>query len=258
MKVSRPLVVLDLETTGTWTERDRIVEIGMVKYLPDGARETYVKRVNPGIPIPPAVSDIIGITDKDVKDAAVFKEIAAEVLSFIGAADLGGFMLGRFDLPVLERELRDAGLRLEWGDRNIYDAQKIYHLHEKRDLTAAYQFYCKKELTEAHTALGDAKATFEILAEQVKRYGGGSDKVESLGGFDYKQGDDFFDEGRKFRWWNGKLYPVFGKYAGKYSVQEIAQKDRGYLEWILSKDFGAKVNEMISNVLNGQRVIKRD
>jgi len=252
MKLIRPLIVLDLETTGTWIEKDRIVEIAMVRYLPEGTQETYKSRVNPGMPIPPRVSQIIGIRDEDVKEAPPFQQIAPQVLSFLGDADLGGFNVERFDLLILEREFFMAGLKFDWRTRTVYDAQKIYHLHEKRTLKAAYKFYCDKELTHAHTALGDAEATLEILAAQIEKYGKPEIGMESLRDFDYERIDDFFDEERKFRWWNGQLYPVFGKYARKNPLQEIAKKDRGYLEWLLTTDFPEKVKTMIRGVLEGR------
>ena len=199
MKITRPLIVLDLETTGTWLEKDRIVEIAMVRLEPDAEQKTYLSRVNPGMPIPPRVSQITGITDADVKDAPPFKKIAPDVAAFIGEADLGGFNVERFDLVILERELFDAGVKFEWRSRVIYDAQKIYHIHEKRDLKAAYQFYCGKELVNGHTAMGDTEATLEILGAQVRRYGKVEQGIESLRNFDYEWIDDFFDEQKKFR-----------------------------------------------------------
>lgn len=249
MKLSNPLVTLDLETTGTWIEKDKIVEIGMIKSFPDDKEETFLKRVNPGMPIPPDVSEIINITDEDVKDEPPFKEIAREVVMFIGDADLCGFNLERFDIPLLDRELVEAGLKLEIKDRYIYDTQKIYHINEKRDLTAAYKFYCDKELTEAHTALGDVKATLEILNAQVRKYGEEDGGIESLQQYNYKPSAQFFDKERRFRWWNGEVYPAFGKYARKLSIKEIAEKDAPYLEWILSKDFSEEAKVMIREVL---------
>ena len=252
MKLSRPLVVLDLETTGTWVEKDRIVEIGMIRSSPDGPPQSYRARVNPGMPIPPRVAQIIGIIDADVKEAPPFKQIAPEVLSFIGDADLGGFNIERFDLLILERELFQAGIKFDWRSRTIYDAQKIYHLHEKRNLKAAYKFYCDKELESAHTALGDAEATLEILAAQIQKYGKPVEGIESLRDFDYERIDDFFDEERKFRWWNGELYPVFGKYAKRASLKEIAQKEPDYLQWMLTTDFPQQVKAMLKGVLEGR------
>ena len=248
MKIARPKV----ETTGTWIEKDKIVEIGMVKHLPEGSKETYVKRVNPGMHIPESVSKITGIGDEDVKNAPLFSEIAREITDFIGDCDIGGFNVERFDLPILEREIVDAGLKFERGKRVIYDAQKIYNIHEKRTLTAAYKFYCDKTLHNAHSALDDAEASAEILIEQAKKYGASGEGIESLRGIDYERSLDYFDNERKFRWWNGELYPMFGKHARRNSIKDLAQKYPDYLEWILSKDFSGEVKSMIENALSGR------
>ncbi|MGB2630296.1 MAG: 3'-5' exonuclease [Candidatus Omnitrophota bacterium] len=251
MKLSRQLVILDLETTGTWKEKDKIIEIGMVKLLPEGAKETYLKRVNPGIPIPQNVSEITGITDDDVKDAPHFEDIAREALEFIGDSDIGGFNVERFDIPLLERELVNAGLRLNMESRTVYDAQKIYHIHEKRDLTAAYGFYCEKELQCAHTALGDAEATLEILNAQIRKYGTEEEGVESLREFDYTPRQGNFDKEGKFRWWNGELYPTFGKHARRKNIRQLAATEPDYLQWILGSDFSNEVKDMVTGALNG-------
>jgi DNA polymerase-3 subunit epsilon len=252
VKITRPLVVLDLETTGTWIERDRIVEIALVKIFPDGTREKFESRVNPGMPIPPRVSQITGITDADVKEAPPFKAIAAKVLEFIGDADLGGFNVERFDLVILERELFEAGLKFPWRIRAIYDAQRIYHLHEKRDLKAAYQFYCGKVLVNGHTAMGDTEATLEILGSQVERYGKPDLGVDSLRDFKYERMDDYFDAEKKFRWWNGELYPVFGQYARRKSLREVAKEEPAYLEWILKQDFTEQVKSLARDARAGK------
>jgi DNA polymerase III subunit epsilon len=251
MKLLRPLVVLDLETTGTWIEKDRIIEIAMIKVSPDGQKEVYDSRVNPCMPIPPVISELTGISDADVKDAPAFVAIAAKVLAFIGDSDVGGFNLERFDLPLLAREMSDAGLKFEWQNRAIYDAQKIYHLHERRDLFAAFAFYCKQELKDAHSALADTQATLAIIEAQVDCYGKGREEIEALREFNYKATSEFFDNERKFRWWNGDLYMTFGKYAKKESLRVIAQKDPNYLQWILDKDFSDDIKTMVQDVING-------
>ena len=252
MKISRTLVVLDLETTGTWIEKDKIIEIAMIKCQPSGETVTFDQRVNPGIPIPPKVSEITGMKDDDVKDKPFFSEIARAVLDFIGDADLAGFNLERFDVPLLSRELQEAGLKLDLNVRHIYDAQKIYHLNVKRDLSAAYQFYCNKPLQGAHAALVDTQATLEILTAQVAAYGKGSEDLETMQEFEYKQTSEFFDGDRKFRWWNGELYMMFGKYARTESIRDIVKKDPSYLQWILTKDFSDDVKNMVQGVLNGK------
>ncbi|NLE64917.1 MAG: 3'-5' exonuclease [Elusimicrobia bacterium] len=252
MKVTRPLVVLDLETTGTWIEKDRIIEIAMIKVLPSGEKETYHKRVNPAMPIPRVVQDLTGIREEDVKEAPLFKNIVKEVVAFIGDADVGGFNVDRFDLPLLEREVRDAGESFFAGTRMVYDAQKVFHLNAKRDLSAAYDYYCQRPLEGAHSALADTAATLEVLEAQVARYGEGDDSVESLARFNYVERSEFYDGDRKFRWWNGELYMMFGKYAKRESLREIARKDPGYLEWILSKDFSEDVKTLVQKALKGQ------
>jgi len=252
MEIKNYLVILDLETTGLWVDKDKIVEIAMVKCSPDGGKEEYQKRVNPGIHIPQVVSDLIGIYNEDVKDAPLFKDIAQEVQEFIGDADLAGFNSDRFDLPVLERELREAGYKFDWRLRKTFDAQKVYHINEKRDLTSAYKFYCNKSLENAHSALADTLATVQIIESQIKKYGNGSEDISVLDAFEYQVDSDFFDEERKFRWWNGKLYMMFGKYARKYSLQEIVKKDRNYLEWIISSNFSDEVKTLVEDALVGK------
>lgn len=252
MKLSRPIVIIDLETTGTWVEKDRIVEIGMIKIPPDGSRQSYIERVNPGMPIPPNVTRIINITDDDVKDKPRFKDIAKGVLDFIGSADLGGFNILRFDLPLLERELYEAGFSFQWRNRDIYDAQKVYHIHERRDLMAAYLLYCGRKLENAHSALADAEAAADILDAQIKRYGSEEKGIESIKDIDYERSSDYFDKERKFCWWNGELYPMFGKHGRKKHIKDIAKEDREYLEWVLTKDFSPEIKDMIKKALGGR------
>lgn len=252
MKLSKTLVVLDLETTGTWIDKDKIVEIALVKRTSDGREEIYLKKVNPGIPIPDHISRLIGITDEDVKQAPLFKDIAAEVITFLDDCDLAGFNIEKFDLPLLERELNDDGRSFPWRSRNVYDVQRVYHVNERRDLDAAYKFYCDKKLENAHSALADAEATFEILEAQVGKYGNGRDELEALGEYRYKSTAEFYDKDKKFRWWNGKPYMMFGKYARRYSLEEIVQRDRAYCEWILSANFSDEIKELIENALAGR------
>nr|MBU9889956.1 3'-5' exonuclease [Candidatus Omnitrophota bacterium] len=161
MKISHVLVALDVETTGVWIEKDKIIEIALVKYFPDGKKETYERKINPGIPIPKNVTQLTGISDEDVKDAPSFEKAAPEILAFISDGDFAGFNIKRFDLPLLAREFADIGIKFDWESRRTYDAQMIFHLNEKRDLSAAYQFYCGKELVGAHSALADSEAIYE-------------------------------------------------------------------------------------------------
>lgn len=251
MKLLRPLVVLDLETTGTWIDKDRIIEIGMIKCLPEGDRILYEKRINPGMPIPPRATELTGIKNEDVKNAPFFKDVAREILAFLQNVDLAGFNIERFDLPLLAREFSDVGLEFNWQKQAIYDAQKIYHLHEKRDLTAAYKFYCNKDLLDAHSALADSQATLDVLESQLKKYAKENDSVEALKIFSYQRVDDFYDAERKFRWWNGELYMMFGKYAKKVTLKEVASRDPAYLEWILTQSFSEEVKSLVEGALEG-------
>ena len=252
MKLTRPVVVLDLETTGLWVEKDKIIELGMIKCYLDGTQETFMRRVNPGIPIPARVFELTGISDEAVRDAPCFAQVAEDILQFVDGCDFAGFNIERFDLPLLEREIFESGRRLEWRHRTIYDAQKIYHIHEKRDLKTAYRFFCDKDLVNAHSALDDASAALEILSAQIRRYGGGNEYLESLIDFEYEPMSFFFDDERKFRWWNDELYPVFGKFGRKHSIREIVQKDAAYVQYLLTTDFDEKVKNMLQEALAGK------
>ena len=256
MKLSKELVLLDLETTGVWIEKDRIIEIALIKCGPAGTREVFHKKVNPGIPIPKIVTELTGISDKDVKEAPNFRTLAKDVMAFIGHSDLAGFNVERFDLPLLEREFFDAGMKFEWKNRRVYDAQKVFHLNEKRDLSAAYKFYCDKDLVGAHTALADTEAVYEILKQQVVKYGGGDTNLSVLDKFEYTANSDFYDADRKFCWWNGKLYPTFGKYARKQPLEDLVKNDANYLHWILKSDFSDGIKDLIKAALEGRLPVK--
>lgn len=252
MKLQRTLVLVDVESTGVWVEKDKIIEIALLKYTPDGKKETYYKRINPGMSIPAAVVKLTGIRDEDVKDQPSFRQVAREMFNFIGDCDMGGFNVERFDLPLLEREFAEAGLKFDWKERKIYDAQKVYHLNEKRDLSAALKFYCDKDLVGAHSALADTEAVYDILEKQVAKYGEGNEDISVLDQFEYSSHLDYYDEERKFAWWNGKLYPMFGKYARKIPLEEIVKTDSGYLVWILKSDFSEGIKCIIQSALHGE------
>lgn len=237
---------LDLETTGTWVERDKIIEVGIVKTYSNGETQEYHRFVNPGIPVPPKVLDLTKIPLEKIESAAPFKEYAHEIGEFLQDCVLVGFNHIRFDLVILDRECRDAGHPINLESFVKIDAAKIYHVKERRDLTAAYQFYCQKQLDGAHSALVDAAASLEILWAQAKMYGDGT--LESIKDIDYELTEDFLDRDKKIRRWGDELFITFGKYAGK-SLTELAKTDAGYLRWILKSDFSDDVKEAIQKSL---------
>lgn len=246
LKLHKPLCVFDLETTGVQVAKDRIVEISILKVNPDASRESKTWLVNPGMPIPPETSAIHGITDEKVKDAPTFKEIASKVMDMIAGTDLGGFNSNRFDVPLLAEELLRAGLDFDLNKFKLVDAQTIFHKMEPRNLTAAYQFYCKKELVNAHSAEADVLATFEVLDAQVGHYDDLPNDIASLSEisshhkFADLAGFIAFDKEDKETF-------TFGKYKGQ-RVKEVFQKDLGYYGWIQNADFPLYTKKVLTGI----------
>jgi DNA polymerase-3 subunit epsilon len=235
LKLHKPLCVFDLETTGTNVGKDRIVEICILKINPDASRESKTWLVNPGIAIPAETTAVHGISDEDVANAPSFKEISAKIMEMIAGTDLAGFNSNRFDVPLLAEELLRAGVDFDLSKFRLVDAQTIYHKKEPRNLSAAFQFYCGKELINAHSAEADVLATFEVLDAQVGKYEDLPKEIAGLSEFSYHNrfadlaGMIHFNE-------NEEEIFAFGKYKGQI-VKEIFQKDLGYYGWIQSADF---------------------
>ena len=246
LKLHKPLCVFDLETTGIQVAKDRIVEISILKINPDASRESKTWLVNPEMPIPAETSAIHGITDEKVKDAPTFREIASKVLDMISGSDLGGFNSNRFDVPLLAEELLRAGLDFDLSKFKLVDAQTIFHKMEPRNLTAAYQFYCKKELVNAHSAEADVLATFEVLDAQVGHYDELPNDIASLSEisshhkFADLAGFIAFDKEEKETF-------TFGKYKGQ-RVKEVFQKDLGYYGWIQNADFPLYTKKVLTGI----------
>ena len=169
LNLTKPIAFFDLEATGLSVSSDRIVEIGIIKVNPDGSEERFIERINPGIKIPQETIDIHGITDADVADCPDFKTLAPKISAFIGDADLAGYNSNKFDIPLLLEEFIRAGVDFSMADRQCIDVQNIFHKMEKRTLEAAYQFYCQKELKDAHSAEADIVATYEVLKAQLDK-----------------------------------------------------------------------------------------
>jgi len=170
LDLKRPLAFFDLETTGLDIAHDRIIEISIVKISPDGKEEKYTRRINPTIPISEESKKITGITDEDVKDMPVFKDVAKEIVEFFGNSDLAGYNSNRFDIPLLAEEFIRADIDFDFEKRKFVDVQVIYHKKEQRTLSAAYKFYCDKNLEDAHSAEADTYATYEVLKKQIEKY----------------------------------------------------------------------------------------
>lgn len=237
LTLTNSLAVFDLETTGLDVSKDRILEIAILKVHPDGTTEEYLKRVNPGIPIPTESSEIHGIYEKDIKDAPTFKEIASEVTAFIGDSDLAGYNSNKFDIPVLAEELLRVENDFNVANRKFVDVQNIFHKMEQRTLVAAYSFYCNKDLVNAHSALSDATATWEVLKAQIEKYETLTPTIEFLA--DYSQQGDFelLDfAGRIAKNKRNEAMYNFGKHKGK-TIREVAKVEPGYYGWMLDANF---------------------
>ncbi len=245
IKLNKPLVVFDLETTGVQIATDRIVEIYCIKIQVDGSEEHLHQVLNPTIPIPAVVSQIHGIWDKDVADKPTFKEFAPTLQAFLGDCDFGGFNSNRFDFPMLAEEFSRAEIPFD-TQRKFIDAQHIFHKMEPRNLTAAYKFYCQKGLTDAHSAKADTVATWEIIKAQVEHYDELEPSIDFLN--DFSTDSDYFDFARRVkRGDDGEAYFNFGKYKGQ-KVVDVFKANRGYYEWMMKGDFPENTKAVITKL----------
>jgi DNA polymerase III subunit epsilon len=258
LKLKNPLVFFDLETTGTNISHDRIVELAFVKVLPNGQVIEKCTRINPTISIPVESSVIHGIYDEDVRNAPTFKSIARELARFLEGCDLSGYNIIRFDVPMLVEEFLRAGIEFETCNRKLIDAQKIFHLMEKRTLSAAYKFYCNKEMNGAHNAMADTMAVLEVLDAQVKRYenmiatdtmgnevGKIQNDMEALHKLTCSNTVDL--AGRIILNKDGIEVFNFGKHKDK-SVTEIMQLEPSYYDWMMKGDFPLETKRRLTQI----------
>ena len=246
LNLKRPIIFFDLETTGIDIARDRIVEISMVKVMPDGEEIVRTRRINPGMPIPAEATAIHGITDEDVKDCPLFPQIAKSLAQFIEGCDFGGFNSNRFDLPMLVEEFMRAGVDVDFRKRKFIDVQNIFHKMEQRTLVAAYKFYCGKNLEDAHTAEADTRATYEVLMSQLDRYPELQNDVAFLSDYSsFNKNVDF--AGRMVYDDKGVEVFNFGKYKGM-PVADVLKRDPGYYSWILNSDFTLNTKAMLTKI----------
>jgi DNA polymerase-3 subunit epsilon len=259
LNLNNPIVFLDLETTGINVASDRIVEIALLKVNPNGTEEEMLMRINPEMPIPENSSRIHGIFDEDVKNEPTFREVAKKVASFIEGCDLAGFNSNRFDIPLLAEEFLRSGVDVDLKKRKFVDVQTIFHKMEKRTLVAAYKLYCSKDLDDAHSAMADTKATYEVLKAQLDTYketeyedhdGRKSVPIKN----DVKALSEFssFDKyvdfmGRIVYDENGVEVFNFGKNKGK-PVEQVLKEQPGYYGWIMNGDFPLYTKKVLTNI----------
>lgn len=252
LNLKNPLVFFDLETTGVNINNDRIVEICYLKVYPNGNEESKTLRINPEMHIPEQSSAVHGIYDEDVADCPTFKEVAKQIARDIEGCDIAGFNSNRFDVPLLAEEFLRAGVDIDMSRRKFIDVQVIYHKLEQRTLSAAYKFYCDKNLEDAHTAEADTRATYEVLKAQLDRY---PEALQNDMAFlseysSFTRNVDF--AGRIVYDEQGVPTFNFGKYKGK-SVEEVLRRDPGYYSWMLQGDFTLNTKQMLTRIKLGMK-----
>jgi DNA polymerase III subunit epsilon len=247
LQLKRPLAFLDLETTGINLSSDRIVELAIVKIMPDGTQVRKRRLINPQMKIPAVVSAIHGITDEMVKDAPSFKEIANETKQFLENCDFAGYNSNRFDWPLLMEEFLRSGLEFDIADRKMLDVQKIFHLLEPRTLSAAYKFYCNQTLEGAHSAEADAVATWEVFEAQLTRYTQLGNTVESV--IQFLGDDQLVDFARRFVMEKGVEVFNFGKHKGR-PVADVLKAEPQYYDWMMKGDFPMHTKQKLSEIFN--------
>jgi DNA polymerase III subunit epsilon len=248
LQLTRPIAFIDLETTGVSLSTDRIVEIAIIKLLPEGTRQVKRKLINPQMAIPKASSDIHGITDEMVKDAPTFKTAANEIKMFIEGCDLGGYNSNRFDIPILMEEFLRSGIEVDLSKRKMVDVQHIFYTMEPRTLTAAYKFFCEKELVDAHSAEADVSATIDVFLAQLDKYQNLGNTVESV--LSCIGEEKIVDYARRFSF-DDKGVEVFnfGKYKGR-AVADVLKAEPQYYDWMMRGDFPLHTKQKLTEIFN--------
>lgn len=250
---NRPLAVIDIESTGTNPRQDRIIDLAIIKLMPDGAREKHVFRCNPGIPIPPEVEAIHHISNADVAQSPLFTEIATQIFELLKDCDLGGFGIVRFDIPMLTEEFARAGLAFPADDCRVADAQRIFHKKEPRDLTAALAFYCGEEHIDAHGAEADVLATIKVLEAQTEKYPDLPRTIEGLDAYcNIVRDPAWVDKSGKLKWVNNDIVINFGAQFIGQKLRDLAQNNAKFLKWILKSDFPGDTKKIVADALDGK------
>lgn len=254
IQLDRPLVFIDVETTGVNIVTDRIIEIAMIRINPDGQKDIKRKLINPEVPIPPQATAIHGITNEMVKDAPTFKQVVNEITQFIQHCDLAGYNSNRFDIPIFAEEMLRTGISWKIEDARLLDVQKIFHLMEQRTLSAAYKFYCNKQLEGAHSALVDVSATWEVLEAQIQRYPQLGKTVDSI--LQVIGDEKYVDFARRIVFENDVEVFNFGKHKGK-PVEEVLRHEPSYYDWMMKGEFALHTKQKLSEILNRTLVKKK-
>lgn len=246
LNLKKPIIFFDLETTGTDISKDRIVEICYIKVYPDGREVEFTKRINPGIHIPEAASAVHGIYDEDVKDAPLFKDVAREIANEFEGCDIAGFNSNRFDLPLLAEEFLRAQVDIDLSRLKAIDVQVLYHKREPRTLSAAHKFYCGAEFDNAHSALADTRATYNVLMAQLDHYDDLENDMDALAKeSSFTNNVDF--AGRFVYDANGRELFNFGKYKGMF-VDEVLARDPGYYGWMMNGEFPLNTKQVLTRI----------
>ncbi len=266
LNISKPLIVFDLETTGLDLVNDRIIQISYIKIHPDGKEERNNIFVNPGKPIPQDVTALTGISDDDVKDSPLFKDIAVKLSENFRNCDFAGFNSNHFDIPMLAEEFLRAGIDFDFSRCRLIDAQTIFHKMERRNLAAAYKFYCGRKMEEdfsAHRADEDTEATYRVLMGELDKYNPETQEdperqlpndMDALAAF--SKLNDNVDFAGRIVWKeqtdkHGKTIRQevfnFGKYRGQ-AVSEVLKRDPGYFSWILNGDFTYNTKQVLTRI----------
>ncbi len=243
LNLTKPIIFFDLETTGTNVLSDRIVELSFIKVYPDGTEESRCRRLNPEMPIPAEATAVHHISDEDVKDCPTFRQVSKNLLEIFGDCDIAGYNSNKFDVPLLMEEFARCGLNFEINGRRFIDVQNIFHKMEQRTLVAAYKFYCGGEFPNAHSAMADTRATYEVLLGQLSRYSDLKNDVEYLAEFS-RMGRNVDLAGRIVL--NDKDVPVFnfGKHKGK-TVEEVLRREPSFYDWVMQGDFPRNTKDML-------------
>lgn len=253
LKLDRPLVVFDIESTGTSPRKDRIIELAAIKVSPAGSEERKCWLLNPGVPIPPETTAIHGITDEIVKDCPTFADKANEIFEFFRDCDLSGFNADRFDIPCLEEEFARVGLNFAATARRHVDVQRIYHKMEPRDLTAAVKFYLGRPHEGAHGAEADAAATLEVLKAQMEKYPALPKTSAEMDEYLVPHDPLNADRNGMLRWKDGELTVNFGKKKGE-SLTKLMLNEPNYLRWLMKGDFDSEVRMIVKDLLENGRL----